>query len=170
MLPILVCTYTNVAVDNLVEGFVNAGLDPVRIGYGQIRSASREYSLEFKVGKHPLHPKYNILSEKLKELEKDLKRTEARIFERQNQVATSGELSRLKSYRGILRAKQSRLSSEEGTLYRQIQAEVMVSADVVCFSTPHTSSELIKHPGMYYLYQFRVSGIRRYGLPRRLPR
>ncbi|KAH8831193.1 P-loop containing nucleoside triphosphate hydrolase protein [Flagelloscypha sp. PMI_526] len=30
--PLLVCTYTNVAVDNLVEGFVKAGLNPVRVG------------------------------------------------------------------------------------------------------------------------------------------
>ena len=31
-IPLLVCTYTNVAVDNLVEGLVAGGLHPVRVG------------------------------------------------------------------------------------------------------------------------------------------
>jgi hypothetical protein len=31
-IPLLVCTYTNVAVDNLVEGLAAAGLHPIRVG------------------------------------------------------------------------------------------------------------------------------------------
>jgi hypothetical protein len=135
--PILVCTYTNVAVDNLVEGFANAGLDPVRIGYGQLKATLQEHSLEFKIEKHPLYPKYEMLSEGLKGLEKDLKRTRARILERQEQSAASGEISRWKSYLETLNAKQSRLYSEEQALYRQMQIEVLTSADVVCFLFSH---------------------------------
>lgn len=30
--PLLVCTYTNAAVDNLVEGIVATGLKPLRVG------------------------------------------------------------------------------------------------------------------------------------------
>src|SRR5882757_9380800 len=81
--PIMVCTYTNVAVDNLVEGFVAAGLDPVRVGYGQIKPTLREHSLEFKIERHPLYPKYEIVSENLEKLERDLKKTYARIYEHQ---------------------------------------------------------------------------------------
>jgi hypothetical protein len=136
--PILVCTYTNVAVDNLVEGFVNAGLDPVRIGYGQIKSTLQEHSLEFKIQKHPLYPSYEVVSENLKKLEKELKRTRARIFERQEKRASFNEISRLKSYLGTLKARQSKLYTKEQSLHLQMQTEVLATADVVGFSTPFT--------------------------------
>ena len=32
--PLMICTYTNVAVDNLVEGLMKAGLKPLRVGFG----------------------------------------------------------------------------------------------------------------------------------------
>jgi hypothetical protein len=133
--PILVCTYTNVAVDNLVEGFVTAGLDPVRIGYGQIKSTLQEYSLESKFEKHPLYTKYEVASEELKILEKELKRTYARIFEKRELGRPSGELSRLKCYLENLNAKLLRLWSNERALYQQIRMEVLTNADVVRFHT-----------------------------------
>ena len=135
--PIMVCTYTNVAVDNLVEGFVNAGLDPVRIGYGQIKSTLQEHSLEFKLEQHPLYPKYKVVLEKIEELEKGLKRIRARISEHQDQGGPSHELSRLKIRRGVLYAKLSRFNSNKQAMYQQMQTEVLTSADVVRFSAFH---------------------------------
>lgn len=131
--PILVCTYTNVAVDNLVEGFVAAGLDPVRIGYGQTKSTLQEHSLEFKIEKHPLYARYKTVSDELKKLEKKSKRTYARILEQQKQGGPPGELSRLKCDLRNLDVKRSRLRSNEWAIYGQIQTEVLTSADVVCF-------------------------------------
>ena len=133
----MVCTYTNVAVDNLVEGFVTAGLDPVRIGYGQIKSTLQEHSFEFKIEQHPLYPKYEVVSENLKELEKDLSRTYARIFEHQERGALSPELSRLKSHRDFLHAKLRGFNSIKQAMYQQMQIEVLSSADVVSFFTSH---------------------------------
>jgi hypothetical protein len=141
--PILVCTYTNVAVDNLVEGFVTAGLDLVRIGYGQIKSSLQEYSFESKIERHPLHPKYRVVSENSERLEVDLKRTGARIFELQERGAPSRELSRLKSYRSVLYAKLLRSNSEKKDIHRQMQTEVLTNADVVRFSTFCTFCELM---------------------------
>lgn len=131
--PILVCTYTNVAVDNLVEGFVAAGLDPVRIGYGQAKSTFQEYSLETKFEKHPLYAKYKVASDDSKNLEKEMRRTYARIFEKREQRRPAGELSRLKCYLELLNAKKKRLESNEGAMYHQIRTEVLASADVVRF-------------------------------------
>lgn len=132
--PILVCTYTNVAVDNLVEGFVAAGLNPVRIGYGQVRSTLQEHSLESKIEKHPLYAKYEAASEELKKLEKQLKQTWARILGQQKQGGPAGELSRLKCSLKNLNTKLSRLYSNERAIYKQIQTEVLTNADVVRLS------------------------------------
>ena len=141
--PILVCTYTNVAVDNLVEGFVTAGLDPVRIGYGQTKSTLQEHSLESKIEKHPLYAKYELASKELKKLEKDLKQTHTRISEQRNKRGHSGELSRLKCYLEYLNTKRLRFRSNEQVLYRQIRSEVLTSADVVRFFIAYISSDLI---------------------------
>jgi hypothetical protein len=139
----MVCTYTNVAVDNLVEGFVNAGLDPVRIGYGQIKSTLQEHSLELKLEQHPLYPKYEVVSEKLEELEKDLKRIHTLILKRQEQGAPPHELSRLRIHRSVLYAKISRVNREKQAMYQQMQTEVLTSADVVRFSTFYTFGRLM---------------------------
>jgi len=138
----MVCTYTNVAVDNLVEGFVNAGLDPVRIGYGQIKSTLQEHSLEFKLEQHPLYPKYKAISEEVEQLEKDLKRIHALIFEHHKPGAPRHELFRLKTYRGVLYAKLSRVNSNKQAMYQQMQLEVLTSADVVRFPTFRIFGEL----------------------------
>jgi len=135
--PIMVCTYTNVAVDNLVEGFATAGLDPIRIGYGQVKSTLQEHSFEFKIEQHPLYPKYGVVLENLKSLEKDLSQTYARIFEHQKQKAPPSELSRLTSRRDVLYAKLSRFNSTKQTMYQQMQTEVLASADVVRFFASH---------------------------------
>ena len=129
------CTYTNVAVDNLVEGFVTAGLDPVRIGYGQTKSTLQEHSLESKMEKHPLYQKYEVACGELKKLEGELNRTRHRIFEQQRRGGHSGELSRLKCYLENITATRSRLLSNERALYQQIRTEVLFSADVVRLST-----------------------------------
>jgi len=139
----MVCTYTNVAVDNLVEGLVAAGLDPVRIGYGQIKSTLQERSLEFKIEQHPLYPKHRVVSKNVEDLERDLRKISAAVLEHQERGALSPELSRLKSRRGVLYAKLSRLNSQKQAMYKQMQVEVLTSADVVRSFTSYTSSELM---------------------------
>ena len=136
--PIMVCTYTNVAVDNLVEGLVAAGLDPVRIGYGQIKSTLQEHSLEFKIKQHPLYPEYRLVSKYLEELEKDLRKTSTAILEHQKRRAQSPELSRSKSYRYVLYGKLSRSRFKQQGIYQQMQMEVLNSADVVRSFTSYT--------------------------------
>jgi len=141
--PIMVCTYTNVAVDNLVEGLVAAGLDPVRIGYGQIKSTLQEHSFEFKIEQHPLYPEYRVVSKNLDELEKELRKTSVAVLEHQKRRAPSPELSRLKSYRDVVYVKLSRSNSKKQAIYQQMQTEVLTSADVVRSFTPYTSGELM---------------------------
>jgi len=139
----MVCTYTNVAVDNLVEGLVAAGLDPIRIGYGQIKSTLQEHSLEFKIEQHPLYAEYRVVSKGLEGLEKDLRKISATILDHQKQRVLPPEFSRLKSRRGFLYAKLSRLNSQKQAMYQQMQVEVLTSADVVRSFTSYTSAELM---------------------------
>ncbi|KAJ2915118.1 hypothetical protein MD484_g5315, partial [Candolleomyces efflorescens] len=73
--PILVCTYTNAAVDNLVEGMAAAGLKPLRVGYGpSIRPDLIPYSLHHKLEVHPR-------AEELKKLDEDEVRFQEKIEE-----------------------------------------------------------------------------------------
>ena len=140
--PILVCTYTNVAVDNLVEGLITAGLDPVRIGYAQTKSTLQEHSFEFRIERHPLYPKYKVVSENIESLEKDLKKTCASISEHLKRGASSPELSRLRSYRNVLHAKLSRSDLQMQAIYQQMQTEVLTNADVVRYFIPCAFTQL----------------------------
>ena len=57
---ILLCTYTNVAVDNLVEGLVKNGLKPLRVGDSS-QEGYEEYNLEYHINKHPRKKHYDDL-------------------------------------------------------------------------------------------------------------
>ena len=52
--PILVCTYTNMALDHIVEGLVRRGLKPLRVGLdAKVRPALKNYVLEAYLDRHP---------------------------------------------------------------------------------------------------------------------
>ena len=70
------CTYTNVAVDNLLEGFINAGLKPLRVGFeGKAKAGLGEYMLEHQFDMHPLRRAFERVAKEqgeLVEAKKDL--------------------------------------------------------------------------------------------------
>ncbi|KAL7421984.1 hypothetical protein Q5752_003756 [Cryptotrichosporon argae] len=67
--PILVCAHTNVAVDNLLEGFAAHGLVPVRYGASdRVRDDLAQYTLDERVRQHPLGPDIARLEEARKAL------------------------------------------------------------------------------------------------------
>ena len=130
--PILLCTYTNVAVDHLLEGLAVATLNPVRIGYnGKVKSSLVSHTLEAKLEVHPLAPERRRLKglvEAYRQREKDLKE---RIWDlRKKQVhmyrllAMETELVSLERQIGALRAK-------EYALYLRMVRDILISADVV---------------------------------------
>lgn len=143
--PILVCTYTNVAVDNLVEGFVNAGVKPLRVGYnGNVRSSVIEYSLDSKLSKHPLHPtleclihdglvvekavnalltKYKALEHKIAKSEKPRKSTIARAHNMKNELIK-------------LQMRQKMIKRKTYALQQQMLRDVVADADVVSVELP----------------------------------
>ena len=71
--PILVCTYTNVAVDNLVEGLGNAGLEPLRISPdGRVNESLQPFSLKGRLNGHPLQSDFLELKQRANEERKKL--------------------------------------------------------------------------------------------------
>ena len=71
---ILVCTYTNGAVDNLVEGFVKAGLQPLRISpNGRAKEGLLPFSLKGRPKDHPLQSEYLELQQQANEQRKKLR-------------------------------------------------------------------------------------------------
>lgn len=134
--PILVCTYTNVAVDNLVEGLAASGVKPLRVGYGgKVKQSLYEHTLDHKLTVHHLKPQVDklsqdeeriqkrviSLSEKLKELTlKDgvtPNLTERKLRMQKEIVWTEKRL-------GIARAKMY-------ALHQEMLKEVIENADVV---------------------------------------
>lgn len=72
--PILICTYTNAAVDNLVEGLVNAGLQPLRISPdGRVKESLLPFSLKGRFDGHPLHSEFLELKQQANEQRKKLR-------------------------------------------------------------------------------------------------
>ena len=71
--PILVCTYTNVAVDNLVEGFVKTGVKALRVAFGsKVKPSLEEHTLGYKLDHHPLKPEVDRLGDQEQEMQRDI--------------------------------------------------------------------------------------------------
>jgi len=67
--PILICTFTNVAVDNLVEGLAKVGVKPLRVGsQGNIRPSLIPHSLDYKMQMHYLYPTFREVTKEIETL------------------------------------------------------------------------------------------------------
>jgi hypothetical protein len=72
--PILVCTYTNVAVDNLLEGFSAAGMKPIRVGVETSRNEELEHHMfGYQFDHHELKPQLDHVLEERKDVEVRIK-------------------------------------------------------------------------------------------------
>ena len=129
--PILICTYTNMALDHVVEGLVERGLKPLRVGIdGKVQPALREYSLEAYLDRHPRRSELErlvrdetTLQEKLRTLERNI--DEARTKDRSNRQA---------NLRTMLANVDRQFWAVRAKLYRLRQVmitDVLEQADVV---------------------------------------
>lgn len=74
------CTYTNVAVDNLVEGFVRQGLKPLRVGFeGKAKEEFEGYLLEYQFDNHPLQLPFQKIIEEIQELSRRIRDLSSQI-------------------------------------------------------------------------------------------
>lgn len=132
--PILVCAYTNAAVDNLVEGFAAAGLKPLRIGFrGKIKDSLTKHTLDYKLDQHPLKPKVDrFLEEKSAAEKKRLDLTKK--IEAVQRAPTTRTVGRLDQMRSALLAQERQSMAIAAKLYaihQEMLRDITADADVV---------------------------------------
>jgi hypothetical protein len=166
----MVCTYTNVAVDNLVEGFAKAGLNPLRIGYGKVRSSLLDHTLEAQMLKHPLAPKLKSVSEERESAERQYKALGVDIL----RIKTSGTASQLKRLDAMeknyhrLENRTEQLGAKEYGIHQEMLSDIVRKADVVC---PLLNLIRPVHVllGLHNLHHFSIRLAERHRFPSRVP-
>ncbi|KAF5326605.1 hypothetical protein D9611_000880 [Ephemerocybe angulata] len=148
--PILVCTYTNVAVDNLVEGLAAAGLTPLRVGFGpSIRPSLIHHSVAYKLERHPRAPELKTLQEEEAETSEQVADLHGKIREVEKKMEAEGGGKRLGARLRNMKAGLVKLSRQLGGLKGKIYAlqqemlrDVIGQSDVICTTciTAATSS------------------------------
>ncbi|KAH8977191.1 P-loop containing nucleoside triphosphate hydrolase protein [Lactarius hatsudake] len=129
-LPILICTYTNMALDHVVEGLVGRGLKPLRVGIdGKVQPALREYSLEAYLDRHPRRSELERLVRDETNLQEKMRTLERNIDE----ARTNDKLNRQANLRAILANVDRQFWGVRAKLYRLRQVmitDVLKQADV----------------------------------------
>ena len=132
--PILLCTYTNVAVDHLVEGLVTASLSPLRIGYnGKVKPSLITHTLENKLAEHPLAAKLQRAKDQLESTMQRLRALEKRIEELKEKNMTRYE-ERLHAMEvdGVGLSRQiDALRAKTYGMYLRMVRDIVTTADVV---------------------------------------
>lgn len=129
------CTYTNVAVDNLVEGFGKANLKPLRVAFGaRVKDNLQQYTLDHQLDGHPLRP----LVEKITKEIDALKLETSDLSSKLRDLESLSEDSRTKYKKNAMKSRlvtvQRRISVSSGKRYGMQQIilrDIVSRADVV---------------------------------------
>ncbi|KAI9512155.1 P-loop containing nucleoside triphosphate hydrolase protein [Russula earlei] len=143
--PILVCTYTNMALDHIVEGFVRRGLKPLRVGLdAKVQPAVKGFVLEAYLDRHPrrgdlerLVREETRLQEKARVLERDIEEAKAR-----------GQPIRVGTLQTIMANVNRQLSAVNVRLFKLRQemiTNVLKQADVICTTCIGAASSELKN-------------------------
>ncbi|KAG6328408.1 hypothetical protein ID866_10681 [Astraeus odoratus] len=131
--PLLVCTYTNAAVDNLVEGFGAVGLKPLRVGFGaKVKSSLNEYGLDYQLGKHPLKPRVDKLLEEQKAAEKRYAQLNRKIevLQKEGKASVSQRLERMRSALALVERQTMSINSKLYAMHQEMLRDITTAADV----------------------------------------
>ncbi|KAF8480701.1 P-loop containing nucleoside triphosphate hydrolase protein, partial [Gautieria morchelliformis] len=130
--PLLICTYTNTAVDTLVAGLATAGLRPLRVGTpAKIAPALHEHTLAAQVAKHPLRETVERAEEAVKRVEADI----ARLEDKMRGAWIGGEGGKAEELKRRMERMGKALAVRRGrawALNRAVVKDVVEGADVIC--------------------------------------
>ncbi|KAG6856541.1 hypothetical protein H0H87_003360 [Tephrocybe sp. NHM501043] len=133
--PILVCTYTNVAVDNLVEGLVQSGVKALRVGSGAaVRSSIAQYTLDHKLSEHPLTPELQRVQKEAEKLNREIEDLKQRLWDVQHKAGQRAQQKAENMKRALLikGANLGALKSKQYALRQHMLRDVLGDADVIC--------------------------------------
>ncbi|KAH9976642.1 AAA domain-containing protein [Lactifluus volemus] len=109
--PILVCTYTNMALDHVVEGLVGQGLKPLRVGIdGKVRPALKEYTLEAYLDRHPQRGELERLFLEEMQLREKTRHLEKKINEVLKRPSSLTNLKALMANAKLFRLRQAMIT------------------------------------------------------------
>jgi hypothetical protein len=131
----LVCTFTNVAVDNLVEGFVAVGVKALRIAFGgKVKSSLFEHTLDYQFDQHPLKPQLDELAKEEHRLDREIKDLEKRIFELETAGRYLSRIDRMKASVVFKERQRNIVRAKKYALRQKMLRQILAAADVVNFS------------------------------------
>ncbi|KAF7297208.1 hypothetical protein MIND_00953900 [Mycena indigotica] len=141
--PLLVCTYTNVAVDNLVEGLAAAGLKPLRIGFaGQVRDSLHPHTMDFKLERHSLKATFDTIIKKQSEQSNYVRELSEKMSEMEEKVTKAPTASAMDRAKKILESmrldiaarqrSQAVLKARAYALRMEMIRDIIAQSDVVC--------------------------------------
>jgi hypothetical protein len=146
--PLLICTFTNVAVDNLVEGIVATGLSPIRVGHMPgIKPSLLQYSLQAQLEAHPLNKDLKKLQDEQDGLRIQVRNFSAKIAKLQD-ATTPKAISSLEHYRNVRDSLERRIGNaqaKEHALQQTMISDILGKADVVCRLCNDLRPPLILH-------------------------
>ncbi|KAF5352943.1 hypothetical protein D9758_007897 [Tetrapyrgos nigripes] len=150
--PILVCTYTNVAVDNLVEGLANTELKPLRAtSAGKIKPSLAQYTLEYQVDHHPLQVDYKALAERKERVMNDLKNLRERaenLMKKEREGALTSRETKMKEAMEVDVVKKERqldvLKRRMYGLEQRMIQDCLDRSDVICTTCITSASKALQ--------------------------
>ncbi|EJU00563.1 P-loop containing nucleoside triphosphate hydrolase protein [Dacryopinax primogenitus] len=145
--PLLVATYTNVAVDNLVAGLAAAGLRPLRVG-------GEEYSQQPKLDKHRLEVKIaaHPLQKEVEKLEKAIDKLSDRRREAIDAAKPSKNEERIERAKNTHKEHLLRLKMKKFAIRNAMIHDIVSKADVVCttcLTSANTALNVIDFPVVF---------------------
>ncbi|KAH8114864.1 P-loop containing nucleoside triphosphate hydrolase protein [Phellopilus nigrolimitatus] len=149
--PLLVCTYTNVAVNNLLEGFVAGGLKPLRIGFeGSKTGLLGPYMLEHQFDKHVMKPEYDRICKERHDVESEIRLLKKSIFEAKKKLdsgrlnkAMLGRIENMEKHDEELEIERRSWSKAKYVIEQKILRDIVRKADVICTTCIRSASHML---------------------------